>query len=204
MKYRDMNDYELLSYVSESDDDARNIIFEKYMPLINDRANHLYGYCKKLGLELNDLIQEGMVGLNDAIRTFSDSYDTMFYTYALKCINSRMISSIVKSGRNKHKVLNESVFLELNDEDQSNGFGKTLIDNSYNPEDVLLVEEGKNEILSAIDKVLDDSEKQIINLKISGFKYREIADIVGRDIKYVDNCMRKIRNKLKLELNDKI
>ena len=34
MKYSDMNDYELLSYISENDEQARNIIFEKYKPLI--------------------------------------------------------------------------------------------------------------------------------------------------------------------------
>lgn len=201
MKYSDMNDYELLSYVSE-DESANEIIFEKYKPLIVEISNKLYIYCKKFGVEINDLIQEGMVGLSGAINSFDDSYDTTFYTYASRCINRKIISYIIRLGRVKNKALNNSVFLELYDEDQSNGFGKELADNSYNPENVLLNEEGKNQILSIIDTYLTDFEKEVINLKINGFKYKEIADILGKDSKYIDNCIQKIKNKIRSRLNE--
>lgn len=196
-----MNDYELLSYVSE-DESANEIIFEKYKPLIVEISNKLYIYCKKFGVEINDLIQEGMVGLSGAINSFDDSYDTTFYTYASRCINRKIISYIIRLGRVKNKALNNSVFLELYDEDQSNGFGKELADNSYNPENVLLNEEGKNQILSIIDTYLTDFEKEVINLKINGFKYKEIADILGKDSKYIDNCIQKIKNKIRSRLNE--
>lgn len=200
MKYSDMNDYELLSYVSE-DGTANEMIFKKYKPLIVETANNLYVYCKKLGVEINDLVQEGMVGLNNAINTFNESHETTFYTYASKCINRKIISYIVRLGRLKNKVLNDSVFLELYDEDQSNGFGKSLADNSYNPENILISEEGKKEILDIIDNNLTDFEKQVIILKINGFKYKEIADMLGRDVKYIDNCIQKIKNKIRLKLD---
>ena len=196
MKYDKLNDYELLSYVSESED-ARNIIFEKYKPLITDRALYLINYCKKNGLEVNDLIQEGMVGLNSAIASFNESHDTTFYTYAAKCINSRMLSAIVKASRAKHKVLNESVLLEITEEDQSNNFGKSLADNSFNPEEILISEENTNEIMNLLNEKLNENELEIINLRISGFKYKEIADMIGKDKKSVDNCIRRIRNKLR-------
>ncbi|MGM9849479.1 MAG: sigma-70 family RNA polymerase sigma factor [Bacilli bacterium] len=200
MKYSDMNDYELLSYVSENGT-ANEMIFKKYKPLIVETANNLYVYCKKLGVEINDLIQEGLVGLNKAINSFSESHETTFYTYASKCINRSIISYIVRLGRLKNKVLNDSVFLELYDEDQSNGFGKSLADNSYNPENILISEEGKKEILDIIDNNLTDFEKQVINLKINGFKYKEIADMLGKDVKYIDNCIQKIKNKIRLKLD---
>lgn len=195
-----MNDYELLSYVSENGT-ANEMIFKKYKPLIVETANNLYVYCKKLGVEINDLIQEGLVGLNKAINSFSESHETTFYTYASKCINRSIISYIVRLGRLKNKVLNDSVFLELYDEDQSNGFGKSLADNSYNPENILISEEGKKEILDIIANNLTDFEKQVINLKINGFKYKEIADMLGKDVKYIDNCIQKIKNKIRLKLD---
>lgn len=200
MKYSDMNDYELLSYISESDEQARNIIFEKYKPLIIENAKSLYNYCQTLGLDLKDLIQEGLIGLNEAIKTFNETCDTKFYTYAVKCINSHMISCIVKAGRKKHKILNDSILLELYDEDQTNGFGKSLIDNSYNPEELLINKEDENELLDIINKSLDETEKQILELKISGFKYKEIAQMLGKNEKFVDNCMTKIRTKLKNQI----
>lgn len=201
--YNDLNDYEILSYISENNEEASDIIFEKYKPLIVDRANKLYTYCKNCGIEINDLIQEGMLGLNDAIKNFSESKDASFYTYALRCVNSRIISSIVKARRLKNKVLNDSVFLELNSQDESNNFGKNLADNSYNPEEILISEENKREILDIIDKHLSDIEKEIINLKISGFKYKEIAEMVGKDIKFVDNCIHKSKNKIREKLVQK-
>lgn len=201
--YNDLNDYEILSYISENNEEANDIIFEKYKPLIVDRANKLYTYCKNCGIEINDLIQEGMLGLNDAIKNFSESKDASFYTYALRCVNSRIISSIVKARRLKNKVLNDSVFLELNSQDESNNFGKNLADNSYNPEEILISEENKREILDIIDKYLSDIEKEIINLKISGFKYKEIAEMLGKDIKFVDNCIHKSKNKIREKLVQK-
>lgn len=199
-----MNDYELLSYISENVEEANKIVFEKYMPLISDRANKLYKYCNNYGVEVSDLIQEGMLGLNDAIKNFNEVHDTTFYTYALKCINSKIISYIVMCGRLKNKILNDSVFLELNDSDKSNGFGKELADNSYNPEEILIDEESKREILDIIDMYLNDFEKEVINLKINGFKYKEIADMTGKDIKYIDNCIQRIKNKIREKLNSNI
>lgn len=198
--YRDLNDYELISYISENNEEANEIIFEKYQPLIYDRARKLFKYCKNNGAELNDLVQEGMLGLNDAIRNYTDSKDAIFYTFALRCINSKIISYIVKQGRLKNKILNDSIFLELSNQDESNNFGKNLIDNSYNPEERLMDEEKKQEILDIIDKTLNDFEKQVMNLKINGFKYKEIADILGKDIKSIDNCIQKCKNKIKEEL----
>ena len=200
--YRDLNDYELISYVSENNEEAKEIIFKKYEPLIHDRARKLFKYCKNNGAEENDLVQEGMIGLNDAIKTFKETKEALFYTYALKCINSRIISYIVKLGRLKNKVLNSSIFLELNQQDESNDFGKNLADNSFNPEEILMNEEKKNEILEIIDRVLNDFEKQVINLKINGFKYKEIADILGKDVKLIDNTIQKCKNKIREELGN--
>ena len=201
MNYEGLNDYELLSYVSEKNGEANEIIFEKYKPYIVDRANKLFIYCKNYGVEINDLIQEGMVGLNDAINSFNEIHDTTFYTYASKCINSRIISFIVKSGRLKNKILNDSVFLDLYESDKRNSFGKDLADNSYNPEEILLDEESKREILDIIDKCLTDFEREVINLKINGFKYKEIADMTGKDVKYIDNTIQRIKNKIREGLN---
>ena len=34
MRYKEYNDYELLSFINEADEDANEILFEKYRPLI--------------------------------------------------------------------------------------------------------------------------------------------------------------------------
>ena len=112
MDYKDYNDYELLDYIAENNEDANNIMYKKYEPLIYKTAKRMYKYGKKLGLDLNDLIQEGMLGLSKAIESFDENGDTMFYTYAKLCIERKILSSVISSGRSHQKVLNESISID--------------------------------------------------------------------------------------------
>lgn len=202
MNYEDINDYELLDYIAENNDDAHTAIFEKYRPLIYDRATKLYKYCRNYGVTLDDLVQEGMIGLNDAINNFDSSYENIFYTYALRCINSRIISYIVKLGRRRHKTLNESILVDF--DDKMNNFEMKLVDNSSDPERLLINKENESEIMAVIDSVLNSREKEIINLKINGFSYKEIADIVGESVKRVDNIISRAKLKIREALNKKV
>lgn len=198
MDYRDYNDYELLSYVAEANEDALSVMFEKYQPLIQITANRMYGYCKNTGLEYNDLVQEGMLGLNVAILSYKNNKDTSFYTYAKTCIERRMITLVVGSTRQKHRFLNESVSYEFaieSDENYTNQ--KCLEDNSYNPENVLFDLENEEELVEKIKCKLTDFECQVFELKKNGFGYKEIAEILDKDIKAIDNALHRIRIKVK-------
>lgn len=198
MNYKDYNDFELLSYVSDNNEEASEVLFEKYRPLINATANRLYYYCKNTGLEINDLIQEGMLGLNLAINSFDNEKETSFYTYAKKCIERRIISVIVSSRRLKHKFLNESLSFEVNDEvSQSFIHEKNLEDNSYNPEEILVNSESFEELIKEVSSHLTEFEVQVFELKLNGFDYKEIAEILDKDTKSIDNALQRIKVKIK-------
>ncbi len=197
MNYRDYNDYELLSYVSEKNEEASEVLFEKYRPLILATANRLFCYCKNTGLELNDLVQEGMLGLNMAMNSYSDTKDTTFYTYAKTCIERKIITQVVASRRLKHKVLNDSISLETDENNYDYVFDKNLTDNSYNPEEVLFNYEKEKDLVKEASDLLTDFETQVFELKINGFDYKEIAEILDKDVKAIDNALQRIKIKLK-------
>ena len=198
MDYRDFNDYELLTYISERNEEASEVLFEKYRPLIITTATRLFGYCKNTGLELNDLIQEGMLGLNLAMNSFDEERDASFYTYAKMCIERKIITQIVASRRLKHKVLNDSLSLESTDENNTDYvFDKSLTDNSYNPEEILFNTEDEKDLVKEVSKVLTNFEVQVFELKINGFDYKEIAEILDKDIKAIDNALQRIKFKIK-------
>lgn len=197
MNYRDYNDYELLSYVSEKNEEASEVLFEKYRPLILATANRLFCYCKNTGLELNDLVQEGMLGLNMAMNSYSDTKDTTFYTYAKTCIERKIITQVVASRRLKHKVLNDSLSLEMDENNYDYVFDKNLTDNSYNPEEVLFNYEKEKDLVKEASDLLTDFETQVFELKINGFDYKEIAEILDKDVKAIDNALQRIKIKLK-------
>ena len=56
-------------------------------------------------------------------------------------------------------------------------------------------------MLRRTNNILTDFEKQVFELKINGFEYKEIADILDKDSKSIDNALQRIRLKIKNNLN---
>lgn len=198
MDYKEYNDYELIQYISENNEEANTIMFQKYKPLIQGIAKKTYQYASKYGLEMNDLIQEGMLALNDAIVTFSDQKETSFYTYAKTCIERRMTRSAILSNGLKHRFLNESLSLEnTNDEGNNVIFEYLLKDERDNPEKILLKDEDRKEFMDLAEQKLTSFELQVLELKMSGFDYKEIANQLKKEPKSIDNALQRIRNKMR-------
>lgn len=198
MNYKDYNDFELIGYIRENSEEANEILFQKYKPIIVSFATKMVNYSPNLGLEINDLIQEGMLGLNTAINAFNENDEASFYTYAKTCIERRIISTIIAAKRQKHKILNESMSLEVyTDEENSSIMDALVADNSYNPENIIVQTENEHKLIEQIVKQLTPLEQQVFDLKISGFKYKEIADILDKEPKVIDNALNRIKNKIK-------
>jgi len=198
MNYKDYNDYELINYIRENSEEANEILFEKYKPMIVNLATKMVNYSPNLGLEINDLIQEGMLGLNTAINSFDENDETSFYTYAKTCIERKIISTMVGAKRQKHKILNESMSIEIyNDEEGSNVMEGLVADNSYNPENLIVQTEDGNTLYEKIVEQLTPLEQQVFELKAGGFKYKEIADILDKDPKVIDNALNRLKTKIK-------
>lgn len=203
MNYKDVNDYELVYYVRDNNEEASAILYDKYKPLIEKNARKLLKYCNYNGLELNDLIQEGMLGLSKAIESFSESKEASFYTYAKTCVERRQLTAIIASQRQKHKLLNESVSFEAYDDDATSvkTVDAMLVDNSYNPESIMFDYENSTELMEKVSRVLTNFELQVFELKISGFTYIEISEILDKDKKQIDNAIQRIKFKIKDALN---
>ena len=200
MNYDDINDYEVLSMVADNED-ATELLFKKYKPLIVGLAKKIYNNNQNTGYDLNDLIQEGMIGFSTAINTFDENKDTTFFTYAKTCIERRLISLIKSASRLKHQILNESYSVE--DLAQDNKSLENLLeDSTSNPENKIIDDENTNELIRNIQKQLTPLESAVFELKISGFTYREIADILDKDSKSIDNAISRIKTKVQKHLNN--
>lgn len=201
MNYKEYNDYELLSYVAEQNEEATEILYKKYMPLITSIAKKMYNYTSQNGIEISDLIQEGLVGLSRAIREYKDTSDATFYTFAKTCIERKIISAVVATRRLKHKILNDSISLEIDANGKTISIEEFLGDNQANPEYVLLDIENYNELIEKVSNELTDFEMQVFELRINGLGYREIAEMLDREQKAIDNCLQRIKVKVKKILN---
>ena len=201
MNYKEFNDYELISHIRDNIEEANEILFEKYKPLIENNARKLLKTSKKNGIEFYDLVQEGMVGLNNALNTFDENKEASFYTYAKKCIERKQLSYVIGSERKKHKLLNESISYNINENDDINDMPKILIDNSQNPENMMLDTENSNELTNKIKSLLTPFEREVFELKINGFTYIEISEKLHKDKKAIDNAIQRIKTKTKDNLD---
>ena len=194
MLYKEYNDYELISLAHEQNEDAINIIYEKYKPIKVSKCNTYIKYIK--GIELSDLIQECYIVLNAAINTFNQEKDNIFYTFINLCLDRYLISEYKKSNNTKDKLLNESLSLDSLDNEDKNLI-KIIKDDKYNPELELIQELNFMELYNKIIDKLTYLEELVFILKVQNFNYKEIASILDKDSKSIDNAIQRIKTKIK-------
>jgi RNA polymerase sporulation-specific sigma factor len=198
-KYKDENDYELLYMVSENnDEDAKKIFFEKYDNIIRMKASKYSKFVSSKGFDFNDLFQEGRLGLTQAINDYKNQKNVKFYTFANLCIDRQIASFLRNIAREKHQVLNNSISLDST----TNTIGRPITelildDKNIDPEVSFIEMEEKEELFSKIDKVLSNSERDVFNLRLQGFTYKEISQLLNITEKSVDGSMRRIKMKIK-------
>lgn len=199
--YEEINDYELLDKVSD-DEIATEELFKKYKPLITSIAKKAFYKSKMNGLELNDLIQEGMIGFSIALNTYNEKREASFYTFARLCIIRRIVSSIQSYNRLKYQVLNESLSVDSITENVQD-IERIFSDYESNPETMLITDEELKTKIKNINKGLTNFESEVFELKIAGFDYKEIAEILEKPVKSVDNAINRIKTKIHNYLKEK-
>lgn len=199
--YETINDYELISIAQELNEDAIKLLHDKYTPLINKKCCKYIKYLHNKGVELDDLIQECMISFEEAIHKFNPKDNVSFYTFASLCIDRQLINVLNKQNRAKHKILNEAIPLETFENNDNTNLIELIQDNSNNPELELLTGEDFNDLCTNIIKELTFLEECVFKLKIQGFSYKEIADILDKDDKSIDNAIQRIKVKIKSLMN---
>ena len=190
-----LTDEQLVRMAQEGSETAEEILIEKYKGVVKNKAKTYY----ITGADSEDVVQEGMIGLFKAIRSFDVSKQTAFKTFADTCVNSQIISAIKKANRKRHKPLNESVSLnkEVDDGTQDISVGDILqasMDND--PEALLLLQEVVDYLKTYDSGLFSKFEREVWIEKLKGKNYMEIADHLGRSPKSVDNALQRIKKKI--------
>ncbi len=198
MNYDELNDNELISMIHESSEEARDILFEKYRYIIDIEVKKYANMAKILGYDYNDLIQDALVGFTDAINSYRDDKLTALASFITLCVDRKLQVSIIKAGRLKNKLITESLSLEHVYSSYASPLKDLLSDNSLNdPLENILKEENLQELMIDIRNSLSDSEYEVYSLMINGLKYDEIATLLDKNLKQIDNTIQRVRTKIK-------
>ncbi len=197
MDYKTLNDNELVYLCAENNEDAANILISKYKNCILATLKEYLKEYNIIGMEISDLYQEGLIGLIHAINTFDEKKEVTFYTYANACIKSTLISAMRNSFRMKNRILNNSFPLDKLIEDTNYNYYEIFNDGSTDPDKLIFKEEEKQERIEQIKSKLSKNEKNIFDLRLSGLNNSEVAELIDKDKKYVENAMFRIGKKFK-------
>lgn len=195
------DDYELLYMVCEDNEDAVSTIFKKYEPVIDYYARKYVKLVDGKGLDYNDLYQEGLIGLDSAIKTYKDQKNIKFSTFAFVCIKRKIMSAIRKANRKKHSILNESYSIDYKLDD-NNSFDNLISNNERSIEDLLVGKEQAVFFNKKIEECLTKFEKQVYELKIYGFSSEEISKTLNKTMKSIESVLFRIRVKLRKILKE--
>lgn len=200
--YGKITDEKLIERLHLGEEAIVDFLMEKYKNLVKSKAKAMF----ILGADNDDLIQEGMIGLFKAIRDYAPGHETSFVTFANLCISRQMYTAVDNSRRKKHSPLNSYVSLysgPAGSENEDASFIENLISlTERNPEELLIDNERFDDLMNSILSACSPLEKQVLDLTITGMDYTEIAGVLGRDEKSIDNALQRLKGKIKKIINE--
>ena len=185
----------LVRQAQSGDNEAEARLLDKYKPLVKAKSRAYF----LIGADTEDIIQEGMIGLFKAIRDYQEEKDSSFYHFAEICISRQMYTAMEASQRKKHAPLNSYVSL---DEEPDNDGQIPLTEvlqslTNGNPEDMVIDQENVEAFQKKIEKCLSKMEKEVLALTLQGLDYHQVAQIMDKSPKSIDNALQRIKGKLR-------
>ena len=192
-QYDGIKDEELISRFKNGESEILDYLMEKYKNMVRKKARTMF----LIGGENDDLIQEGMIGLFKAVRDYQPDKDATFQTFASICVDRQIYNAIQSSNRQKHQPLNSYVSLSEQGGENEEHLGDTWVEN---PESIIIDQENVENLEQEITTTLSPMENQVLEYYLAGNGYGEIAELMGKTPKSIDNALRRIRTKIKEQL----
>lgn len=197
----DVPDEDLVELARTGEDRAIDVLLNRYRSFARVKARTYF----LAGADREDIVQEGMIGLYKAIRDYRSDRSSAFRGFADLCITRQMITAIKSATRQKHAPLNSYVSLNrslADDEVESAPFEETIVGSEISdPAELVVSAEALERIRSSMGEVLSSLEIDVLRLYMDGKTYLEIADILGRHVKSIDNALQRIKKKLEEHLD---
>lgn len=180
------NDKELIRLSRNGDSVAFGELAGRYLGLIRKRTMDFHSSR----LETDDLVQEGLIGLLNAVRCYDLQSAVPFQAYADTCIKNKLISAFRHTQTEKDKVHINSISL-------TDALHLTA-DVSTQPEELVVEREEEKLLQQFIHTHLTDLERCVLFLYLSGYSYNDISGQLSVTKKTCDNAMQRVRKKLKI------
>ncbi len=183
----------LLKEAQNGSADAVNALLKGYKSLVNKIARSYF----LIGGDMEDIVQEGMIGLYKAIINFSADKHASFKTFASLCIKHQIQTAVKVASSEKNMMLSTALPITERVHDEEDEEIEILIPSALpSPDDKVLQREKMQELQKAIKSALSPLENKILALYLQGYSYNEIAQMGNLNKKSIDNGLSRIKHKL--------
>lgn len=193
-RYGDLEEDQVVALAQTGNPDAEQYLLLKYHRFVISKVKDYY----LQGGDLDDLIQEGLIGLYKGIHSYRKDEGTTFRGFADLCIKRQVITAIRAANRLKNQPLNNSISIhESPGEDDSRLLDEVLgsgIDT--NPEDIVLGKETLTQMEETIRRKLSPLEWDVFYEYVKGSSFEEISGELNLPIKSVYNAIERGRKKI--------
>ncbi|HHT37244.1 MAG: sigma-70 family RNA polymerase sigma factor [Candidatus Wallacebacter cryptica] len=190
-------DYQLITRIRVGDEHAKEELVLKYVPMVKHIVRNYYASF----LDFDDLMQEGIIGLLNAIEEYKpEQYNVKFSSFAYICIIRKIYNVIKQTTGNKHKALNDALSLQSQLGIDDNRIMQDLVINQNSTVDPQQLIEDKI-INQHLDQLLSNHlsllEYSVIMMLLKGYTCGEIENEIGVGSKVVDNARTRVKAKLR-------
>ena len=183
------SDEELVLIAKSGGKDAFDVLSERYAPVLKLRAMR---YSSVVGSDTEDFVQEGMLALFKAVKSFNEKQGAQFKTYAAACVNNAMATAVKRQIKTTEKT---GFSIDAIDKENLAGNAVTMP-----AEDIYIEREHSALLKEQIKSLLSDFEWQVLKLYLRGHSYLQTAQMLSTTTKAVDNALQRVRRKLRPEL----
>ncbi|HIQ78549.1 MAG TPA: RNA polymerase sporulation sigma factor SigE [Candidatus Scatomorpha intestinavium] len=188
-----------IAALERGDEDARQLLVEHNLRLVVYIARRF----ENTGINLEDLVSIGAIGLIKAVNTFKSSKNIKLATYASRCIENEILMFLRKSGSQRTEVsLDEPLNTDYDGNELllSDILG-TDADEVIRP----LEDDAEAEMLMAAIATLGERERRIVLMRfgfLDGMEYtqKEVADLLGISQSYISRLEKRIIARLRKEM----
>lgn len=190
-----LSDEEAAMQAQGGDFHAEEFLLKKYAYMVKQIARSYF----MQGADQEDVIQEGTIGLFEAIHGFSPEKPCAFKSFAHICVTRQIITAVKSYSRQKHGPLNDSIsFDHIRDENETPN-------TCHEPQDFLLPaldehlisQEWMQDMQTFVDSCLSPFEKIVFRAFVDGKSYQTISEELNKPVKSIDGALQRVRRKFK-------
>lgn len=199
MDYNVLEDVVLVEKAQNGDRRAADTLIDRYKTFVRVKTRAYF----LVGADRDDIVQEGMIGLFKAIRDYSPDKQASFKYFADICITRQIITAVKTATRQKHSPLNSYISLSkpaYEDESERTLIEMLSLRTSLNPEEIMIDKENLKFTEEKIRKSLSEFELEVMEHYINGKSYTEIAQLLEKEPKSIDNAIQRVKKKIQKSL----